>query len=146
MAEAYELSYSQCEAILRAGVFGRIACSTPDGAHIVPVNYSVVDEAIIVRTALDSMLAKHGKDAPVAFEVDHVDYEYHRGCSVVARGEIAIIEDPAEMAHIKRTWEPRPWARGDRPLLLRLRWTHLTGRQLGHGWDPMSELPVGRTP
>jgi hypothetical protein len=144
MAELHELSYSQCEAILRAGVVGRIAVWA-DGPHIMPMNYSVVDEAIIMRTAPDSVLGRQARGAAVAFEVDHFDYAYHRGCSVVARGQTEIVEDPAAVAHIHAVWEPRPWAHGDRSLLLRLRWTELSGRQLGTGWDPMSELPVRRT-
>ena len=145
MPEAYELSYRQCEAILRAGVVGRIAVWADGGPHIMPMNYSVVEEAIIMRTAPDGVLGRNAPHASVVFEVDHFDYAYHRGCSVSARGETEIVKDRAELAHVDSVWEPRPWARGDRSLVLRLPWTELSGRQLGHGWDPMSELPVRRT-
>ena len=144
MAESQELSYSQCEAVLRAGVVGRVAVWSA-GPHIMPMNYSVVDEAIIMRTAADSVLGMQAHGALVAFEVDYFDYAYHRGCSVVARGETEVVEDPAEVAHIHAVWAPRPWAGGDRPLLVRLRWTELSGRQLGSGWNPMYELPVRRS-
>lgn len=142
MSDPIQLSYWQCESILRADVVGRIAFSTPDGPHIVPVNYSVVDEAIIVRTSPDSLLAAHGCGVTVAFEVDHVDHTYRRGCSVVARGETEVVEDPAEVAHVRLVWEPRPWAGGSRPLLLRLRWKELSGRQLDPMWDPLSDPPA----
>lgn len=144
MADSHELSYSQCEAVLRAGVVGRVAVWS-DGPHIMPMNYSVVDEAIIMRTTPDSIFGRQARGARVAFEVDHFNYAYHRGCSVVARGETEVVEDPAEVVRIHSVWGPRPWARGDRPLLVRLRWTELSGRQLGSGWGPMSELPVRRT-
>ena len=51
MPEIDELSFSECQALLRAGVFGRMAVSAQDGPLLVPVNYSVSDAAIIIRTA-----------------------------------------------------------------------------------------------
>jgi len=41
-------------------------------------------------------------------------------------------------------WEPNAWAAGLRNLYLRVRWTELTGRRLGPGWNPVDELPVRR--
>ena len=145
MSDHVQLSYWQCESVLRSEVLGRIAFSAPDGPHIVPINYSVVDEAIVVRTSPDSLLANHGCGVTVAFEVDYINHSYRRGCSVVARGETDIVTDPAVVAHIHRVWEPQPWAGGTRPLLLRLRWRELSGRQLDPSWDPLSELPVRRS-
>ena len=144
MLEADELSYSECLALLRAGVFGRIAVSAPDGPHVVPVNYAVTDAAILVRTAADGPVGRYGLGERVAFEIDHVDNAYHRGWSVMVRGTTAVVDDPTEVALIRAVWEPKPWAGGDRSLLLELPWTELTGRRLGAGWDPMSELPGRR--
>jgi len=50
MAESYELTVGQCEALLRSCTVGRVALSTPTGPHVIPVNYTVVDDAVIVRT------------------------------------------------------------------------------------------------
>ncbi len=141
MAYSEELSYSRCEALLRAGVVGRVAVGAPEGPHILPINYSVVGAAIIMRTGADGLLARHGLGRLVAFEID---YSYHRGCSVVARGVTVAVEEPGEVAHIESVWAPRPWAGGDRPLLLKLPWSELSGRQLGSNWDPLRELPVRR--
>ena len=139
MNEVRELSASECAELLRRGVAGRVALSTPTGPHIVPVNYTVVEDAIIMRTSPDSLLAAHGCGVTVAFEVDYVNHTHRRGCSVVARGDTEIVTDPAMVAQIHRVWEPRPWAGGSRPMLLRLRWRELSGRQLGIGWDPMGQ-------
>ena len=144
MADVRELSPSECEALLRAGVAGRVALTTPTGPHILPVNYSVVDGAVIVRTSPYSLLGTYGRDTTVAFEVDQFDHDRHRGWSVVARGRAEAINDSAEVDRIRRVWEPRPWAGGTRSLYLRLHWTELTGRQLGAGWDAMADLPVRR--
>lgn len=145
MPDSRELSQHECEALLRAGVAGRVAISTPGGPHIIPVNYSVVDGAIVVRTSPYSVLGTYGRDSTLAFEVDQFDHANQRGWSVVARGRAEVVHDPDELEHIRRVWPPRPWASGARSLYVRLPWTELSGRQLGGGWDAMRDLPVHRT-
>jgi hypothetical protein len=76
--------------------------------------------------------------------VDHVDYEYGTGWSVVARGRADAITDPHELDVITSTWSPRPWAAGARNLYFGLRWSELTGRRLGFEIDPRRDLPVDR--
>lgn len=144
MSDSHELARSECESLLRAGVAGRIAVAAPDGPHILPINYSVVDDAVVVRTSPYSLLGTHGRDAMVAFEVDQFDYEYQRGWSVLARGRAEAVHDEDELDRITEIWAPRPWASGVRPLFLRIPWTELSGRQLGGGWDPLRGLPVHR--
>ncbi len=141
---AESLPYAKCRELLGAGVFGRLGLCTPEGALIVPVNYSVVAESVVFRTSADGLLARHDWTSPVAFEVDFVDYERHRGWSVLATGLARLVHDPEEERAIRRTWEPRPWAPGARPLLVRLTWSALTGRRLGTGWTYAEEMPVRR--
>ena len=81
----------------------------------------------------------------MTFEVDHVDYVDHKGWSVVATGRGQRIDDADEVARIKRTWDPRPWAGGERPLYVRLAWDELTGRRLGQGWTRATEQPARRS-
>lgn len=144
MAESFELSNEECESLLRAGVAGRIAVSTPDGPHIIPVNYSVVDSAIVVRTSPYSVLGTHGRNTVLAFEIDHFDHEQQHGWSVAARGRSEVVTDTDELEHIRATWAPRPWASGARNLYLRIRWNEVTGRRLGTGWSMQKESPVLR--
>ena len=59
--------------------------STPDGPHIIPVNYSVVDDAVVVRTSPYSLLGTHGRNTVLAFEIDSFDHAYQHGWSVMAR-------------------------------------------------------------
>ena len=131
MPHSRPLSYYECSALLRSGVAGRVALSAPDGPHIVQTNYCVVDSAIVVRTSPYSMLGTHGRDAMVAFEVDSFDASNEQGWSVVARGRAEVVRDSAEIDHIRAVWQPRPWASGGRALLLRIRWTEMTGRWVG---------------
>ena len=144
MSEVEELSYAKCRGLLAGGVFGRVALCSVDGPHIFPVNYSVVGESVIFRTSAYGVVATHDWSSTMAFEVDYVDYADQRGWSVVAVGRGERVEDAEELALIKRTWEPRPWAGGIRPLYVRLAWTELTGRRLGSGWTHENEMPVRR--
>ena len=144
MSEVEELSYAKCRGLLAGGVFGRVALCSVDGPHIFPVNYSVVGESVIFRTSAYGVVATHDWSSTMAFEVDYVDYADQRGWSVVAVGRGERVEDADELALIKRTWDPRPWAGGIRPLYVRLAWTELTGRRLGSGWTHENEMPVRR--
>jgi nitroimidazol reductase NimA-like FMN-containing flavoprotein (pyridoxamine 5'-phosphate oxidase superfamily) len=145
MYEPFELTTTECEELLRAGLVGRVALSTPKGPHIIPVNYAVVDDAVVLRTTPYSLLGSQAEGSVLALEVDHFDYEYQRGWSVVARGRSEMVVDAAELEHIGATWNPNAWASGSRNLYLRVRWSDLTGRRLGQGWDPLATLPVRRS-
>lgn len=145
MPESRELDPRECERLLRAGVVGRVALSTPEGPHIIPVNYAVVDDTIVIRTSSYSILGTYGRDAMLAFEVDHVDHDRHVGWSVLARGRGWAEVDPHEVARIREGWRPRPWATGNRNLYLRIRWDSLSGRSLGQDWTRDNESPVHRT-
>ena len=144
MSDVEELSYAKCRGLLAGGVFGRVGICTADGPRIFPVNYSVVGETILFRTSPYGLVASHDWRSPLAFEVDYVDYAEHRGWSVLAVGPGERVDDVEDLDHIKRTWDPRPWAAGARPLYVRLEWTELTGRRVGGGWTHENELPVRR--
>lgn len=131
MAELRELTYGECRALLVRQQAGRVAVSTPDGPHIVPLNYSVVDEAIIFRTTPFSVLATYGRNAKLAFEVDHLRDELQLGWSVVVRGRADVVTDPEQISHIRKIWPPYPWADGVRNLHFRLPLQELTGRTVG---------------
>jgi len=145
MAESRELDRAHCERLLRAGVVGRVAVTTPNGPHIIPLNYSIVDDSIIFRTTPYSLLGTYARNAQVAFEVDYFDYDDHKGWSVVAVGRAETISDAKDIHHINQVWPPRPWADGQRNLYFRLRWSDLSGRRLGNGWTQDNEFPVRRT-
>jgi uncharacterized protein len=146
MEDPEPLSYATCRQLLARGVVGRCAVCTPSGPVILPVNYSVVAEAIIFRTSADGLLARHVPGSLVAFEADHIDYPENKGWSVLATGRGEPVTDATGLANIVRTWEPRPWAGGDRPLYLRLPWDELTGRRLGQEWTDRNEMPLRHEP
>ena len=75
MPESIALSHEECLRLLGGGVSGRIALSSPNGPHIIPVNYAVIDDAVIVRTSPYSVLGTYGRDTMLAFEVDWFDHD-----------------------------------------------------------------------
>ncbi len=144
MHTTVDLSREDCARLLGAGIAGRVALGTPTGPHIIPVNYTVDHDSVLVRTTAYSLLGTYGRDAQLCFEVDQFDYELKRGWSVVVRGRASFVDDQEELAEISRSGLPRPWAAGQRHLVVRIPWTEITGRQLGGGWDPWEHLPVRR--
>ena len=131
MPELRVLAPDDSERLLRRGTFGRVGMGTPHGPEVIPVNYAVVDETIVVRTSPGGVLARYADGAPLVFEVDLVDHEYWNGWSVVARGVGEVVKDPQGAGRPRI----RPWADGDRTCELRLTWTELSGRQVGAAWD-----------
>lgn len=144
MDSPVNLSYAECRELLGAGVFGRVALCTPTGPRILPVNYGVVSEMVVFRTSDSEMVSHHNWEMTLAFEVDYVDYADHKGWSVVALGHGRPVESEEELARIRRTWDPHPWAGGDKSLYVKLAWDELGGRRLGQGWTYDNEMPVRR--
>jgi nitroimidazol reductase NimA-like FMN-containing flavoprotein (pyridoxamine 5'-phosphate oxidase superfamily) len=144
MSEPFEIPPDECRELLSAGLVGRVAVCTPLGPHIVPVNYAVVDDAVVLRTSPYSVLGTHARGAILAIEIDQFDYERQRGWSVVARGRADTVTSAGEVSHIKSVWDPHAWASGQRNLYLRVQEAELTGRRLGPGWRPAEQLPVRR--
>jgi uncharacterized protein len=139
-----ELTREECIHLLTGEQVGRVAMSTPVGPRIVPVNYAVHEDSVVFRTAPYSELGTYGPGAELAFEVDRLDYEKHQGWSVVVLGRAHVVQDQDEVADIRSTWEPRPWAGGSRNLYMRLPWRQLTGRRVGDDWSPGTMTPYRR--
>ncbi len=123
------LGPAACLRLLASRYLGRIAYVVDGRPEIIPLNYIVDGDGIVVRLdygrALDAITASSG----VAFEVDHADFAYHTGWSVVAHGTAAEVTDPAEIERL-RLLPLRPWAPGDRANYIRITPTTLTGRRI----------------
>ncbi|WP_316770638.1 pyridoxamine 5'-phosphate oxidase family protein [Streptomyces sasae] len=125
-----DLGTEECRALLATHGVGRIAVSSSDGRPaIVPVNYEVVDDAIVFRTAPDSVAAS-AAETEVAFEVDHVDEALSQGWSVLAVGPASIVTEPEAVRGLARHAHTTPWAGGVREMWVSIRPTSLTGRRI----------------
>jgi len=131
MSESRDLSREDCLDLLAAGTVGRVAVSTPDGPHIIPVNYSFHGDSVVVRTSSYSLLGTFARDAVVALEIDAFVPATRSGWSVVLRGRCAVESDPRTIRAIRATSPDAPWAGGTRNLYLRLRTDRVSGRVVG---------------
>ena len=123
------LSLEQCEELLDDGYIGRIGFVDAGDPVILPVNYAYRDGAVLVLTAPGSKLEAAAVRAPVAFEVDGWDVDYHTGWSVLVNGVLEELDGDEE-----RTYEDiplTPWAkRVPRTHWLRIRADRITGRRI----------------
>lgn len=65
---------------------GRVAFMTPDGPHIIPVNFTPVDESVTFRTSPLTLLATCARGERVACEATHLDGISHTDWGVGAPG------------------------------------------------------------
>lgn len=81
------LDRAECLALLATQRLGRLAVAAePDlGPHVVPVNYAVLRESILLRSAPGTKLRCLVTE-PVTFEVDSFDPYMGTGWSVVVEG------------------------------------------------------------
>jgi hypothetical protein len=128
-----DLSQDECERLLRRETYGRVVLATAGRIEIRSVNYTVRDDEILVRTAPDGLLARQADDTRMSFQIDWRDDARWQGWSVVARTRARVELHPEPGPPVLD--DVRPWAAGDRSAELRLRWTSLTGRRTGAGWD-----------
>ena len=117
---------AECWALMATTTVGRLAFVTDEGQQLVPVNFTVVDGVVYLRTAPDTVIAQlaDGHD-DVAFGVDYHDDTYQRGWNVTVTGVTALADPPPDEAST-----PRPWAPGERDVVIRLTPSSIQGRKV----------------
>ena len=126
------LTPQECLTLLRSHPVhvGRLGVTDTDGQPlIVPVNYRLVGESVIVRTEPSSLIAERAIGHRVAFQVDDFDAAWREGWSVLVQGRAEQVDDDDELERL-RALPLRPWAPGERPLYLRIMPTFVTGRRI----------------
>jgi nitroimidazol reductase NimA-like FMN-containing flavoprotein (pyridoxamine 5'-phosphate oxidase superfamily) len=120
-----------CLRLLAADEIGRLAVVSGGAPVILPVNYVLDDEAIVMRTAPGTKL--EGARGAACFEIDAFDRAHRHGWSVVVTGRLEEVDRyaPRDLAHV-RALDVSPWADGERNHWLRLVPSRITGRRVGH--------------
>ena len=107
------LSADQCRRLLATRQLGRIGLAGGRFPLILPVNYAVDGDVIVVRTDSRSILAgaDHGR---VAFEVDEIDERTRSGWSVLAQAvaQEVTAADRDDLLARTRASGVEPWAPG----------------------------------
>lgn len=133
-----ELSEAESLRLIGEAQIGRIGFTGRFGPVVLPVNFKLVDGAVIFRTeeyghiAEDLRTGITGAEYKVAFEVDQTDVAMRTGWSVLIQGAVHHVDDEEERASLL-TVGLEPWAGGDRALFLRIVPSLVTGRRIRRG-------------
>ncbi|WP_239161348.1 pyridoxamine 5'-phosphate oxidase family protein [Acrocarpospora phusangensis] len=123
------LSSEDCLRLLGRAPIGRIVFTDRALPAVQPVNYLLVGQDIVIRTAIGSRLAAATRSAVVAFEVDEFDPLTRTGWSVTAVGRSRAVTEFDELQRLNAL-PLTSWAPGDHDHFIVMRPQQLTGRQI----------------
>jgi len=132
-----ELTEAESLRLIEQAEVGRIGFSGRYGPVVVPVNYKIIDGAVVFRTAVGSALVEDLRtgiadaEYKVAFEIDHIDPASRTGWSVMIQGAAHHVDDEQEAA-VVRGAGIEPWAGGEREQFVRIKPTFISGRRIRH--------------
>jgi len=124
-----KLMPAECRRLIAPGGVGRIAFGSLSGPVVVPVNFAVLADTVVVRTAEGTVIDGHA-DEQVALEVDHIDEALCQGWSVLVRGQAHRVASPAELRRLQEDAAVWPWAGGEREVYVRIVPSQITGRRI----------------
>lgn len=132
--ELSALTRSECLQLLATRSVGRLALVLDDGPLIVPVNFALDGEAIVIRTDPGTVLAR-ADGTKVAFQIDETDAAHRSGWSVLVRGDAAAVhfEDADGLFERTLATEVSPWVPGERRLWIRIEPVEVSGRRVVPG-------------
>jgi uncharacterized protein len=123
------VSKEGCLALLRQATMGRVAVTVGAIPEIFPVNFCLIDDAIVFRTGPGTKLYAASRRAIVAFEVDEFDVDDRHGWSVLVVGPSEEVTQPDEITKARRQLADG-WVPGDRDHVLRIAPHRVSGRRI----------------
>jgi len=124
-----ELTRAECFGLLAAGNLGRVAVVDDRGPVVFPVSFVLDRHTVVFRTEPGTKLHAAARGSLVCFEADGTDTAGQAGWSVIVRGEITEITDPAELVRL-RALPLQVQAPGARDHFVRILPAALTGRRI----------------
>jgi nitroimidazol reductase NimA-like FMN-containing flavoprotein (pyridoxamine 5'-phosphate oxidase superfamily) len=109
--ELEELNVRECLRLLRSRELGRVGFTLARRPMIVPVNYRMIANGIVFRTAPGSKLSAALLRSEVAFEVDDAEAGGRSGWSVLVVGTATELHDEKSLRQAQRLGVS-PWAPG----------------------------------
>ena len=119
----------ECLRLLATQGIGRVAFIVDGEPTVLPVNFTLVEDVVVFRTAAGSAFDVLVREAEVAFEVDQADLAYHSGWSVVGRGRAEGLEQAMTVDALEQL-PLRPWGLAAAPGWIGVRLREITGRRL----------------
>lgn len=126
------LTEPQCWELLGTRGIGRVGLPGSSAPVVLPVNYVVDARTIAYRTDPRGAAAPADGSA-VSFEVDRIDEHRSAGWSVLILGQVHLVDTRDEEERLAALPGSTPWARGSRPLWVRVRPVTVTGRRIDEG-------------
>jgi nitroimidazol reductase NimA-like FMN-containing flavoprotein (pyridoxamine 5'-phosphate oxidase superfamily) len=124
------LASDECLRLLASTTVGRVALTSKALPVILPVNYAMDGDTVVIRTRPGSLLAtSRERGVVVAFEVDELDRQTCSGWSVLVTGTLREITDVGELARAEQL-PLVPWVGGDRRHFVRITPGLLSGRRI----------------
>jgi nitroimidazol reductase NimA-like FMN-containing flavoprotein (pyridoxamine 5'-phosphate oxidase superfamily) len=137
------LDRRECLRLLATASVGRVGLTSGSLPRILPVNFWLVGDRIVIRTRLGSKLEAALRNAVVAFEADDFDVVDHSGWSVLVTGMASEIAD-SELDDADRLQVPhRVPGRDGR--LVAISTGLVSGRRIVAGHTDDSVLPGNRS-
>ena len=124
------LAPAECRQLIASGGIGRIGFPTASGTMILPVNYAIAANTIVIRAGSGSVIAAHG-DGDVSFEIDHIDEALEQAWSVLVQGQAHRVLQRTELAHLERCAAVLPWPGGEHDAYIRIAPHRMSGRRIG---------------
>ena len=122
------LPRGQCLRLLRRTRVGRVVVNVDGIPAAFPVNFALLDDDVVFRTAPGTKLSAALEGAVVGFEVDRIDPVFESGWSVLIQGPSAVLAQDDELLRARRL-HLRTWAPGERPYYVRIRSASVSGRR-----------------
>ena len=127
---ALELTANECFRLLQTAQVGRLALTQRALPVVIPVNFALEGQTIVIRTGPGSILsAAKPPGVVVAFEVDEVDPETYSGWSVLVTGTMREVTDASETLRLSQL-ALNPWVGGDRRHFVRVLPGLISGRRI----------------
>lgn len=124
------LTAPECRNLLRGVAVGRVGVSSEALPVVLPVNFVVDGDRIVIRTNPGTKLDAAVRNAVVAFEADQYDALDHSGWSVMVVGRATEVTDPPELARV-RTLPLRAWGVVPAGRYVAITMDMVTGRRIG---------------
>ena len=129
------LTEEECRRLLHehATTVGRVAVSVAATPEILPVNFALVDGAIVFRTGVGTKLHAATRNAVLAFEIDGSDGS--SGWSVLVVGQSSEVTERGEIATALGAI-PNGWVPGEHEHVIKITASRVSGRRIHRRANP----------
>jgi nitroimidazol reductase NimA-like FMN-containing flavoprotein (pyridoxamine 5'-phosphate oxidase superfamily) len=123
------LTPAECYDLLSPGGVGRVVFTALDGPMVLPVNFAMVGQTVVLRTGVDTQLVAH-LDCRAGFEADRLDEALSQGWSVMVTGRAVRVKKEEQVRRLEEETDLQPWAGGARDVYVQILPLRISGRRI----------------